>query len=244
MKILPVVATLTLALATTSALADGPGDALQRLFDDERDFLWRADPLAATYDGIHDYDDRLPSVTPADQQRRVEADREFLRRLRAIDRAALGPQEQVSYDLFDFMVTQRLALAGHHEWRMPLTSDSGFHADVLFLHELANPRSTSDYERYIARLRDLPRYFDENIANMRQGLRDGFTLPAEVLPGISTVVAAEQFARPEDSPFFEPSYMIWPSGKGSFMKRYGVTPSDAIGFIKLFGLQMRGRGTA
>jgi uncharacterized protein (DUF885 family) len=204
MKILPVAAALTIAFATTTAVADGPGDTLHRLFDDERAFTWREDPLAATYDGVRDYDDRLPSVTPADQQRRLEADREFLRRLRAIDRAALGPQEQVSYDLFDFMVTQRLALAGHREWRMPLTSDSGFHADVLFLPELADPRSTSDYERYIARLRDLPRYFDENIANMRQGLRDGFTLPAEILAGISSVVAAEQFATPEDSPFFAP----------------------------------------
>jgi uncharacterized protein (DUF885 family) len=39
---------------------------------------------------------------------------------------------------------------------------------------------------------------------MRQGLRDGFTLPAEILPGISSIVAAEQFAKPEDSPFFAP----------------------------------------
>jgi uncharacterized protein (DUF885 family) len=199
-----VVSCIAAICLAPAAVAQDAGGALSRLFDDERAFIWREDPLAATYDGVRDYDDRLPSVTPADQQRRLEADREFLRRLRAIDRAALGPQEQVSYDLFDFMVKQRIALAGHREWRTPLNSDSGFHADVLFLHELANPRSTSDYERYIARLRDLPRYFDENIANMRQGLRDGFTLPAEILPGISSVVAAEQFATPEDSPFFAP----------------------------------------
>ncbi len=204
MKFLVAAACLTLVCTYATARTEDPDAALQRLFDDERAFTWREDPLAATYDGVHDYDDRLPSVTPADQQRRVEADREFLRRLRAIDRAALGPQEQVSYDLFDFMVAQRLALAGHREWRTPLNSDSGFHADLLLLHELANPRSTSDYERYIARLRDLPRYFDENIANMRQGLRDGFTLPAEILPGISGVVAAEQFTTPEDSPLFAP----------------------------------------
>ena len=53
------------------------------------------------------------------------------------------------------------------------------------MHELANPRTTADYERYIARLNDLPRYFDENIANMRLGMREGFTLPAEILDGVS-----------------------------------------------------------
>ncbi len=49
---------------------------LDRLFADERAFTWREDPLAATADGVHDYDDRLPGVTPADQARRLEADRQ------------------------------------------------------------------------------------------------------------------------------------------------------------------------
>ena len=205
MKVLPaIVSGLALACAPPAARAEDAGAALSRLFDDERAFVWREDPLAATYDGVHAYDDRLPSVTPADQQRRMDADREFLRRLHAIDRAALGAQELVSYELFDFMVSQRLALARHREWRAPLNSDSGFHADVLLMHEIADLRSTADYERYIARLGDLPRYFDENIANMRVGRREGFTLPAEILPGVSSIVAAEQFARPEDSPFFDP----------------------------------------
>ena len=38
--------------------------------------------------------------------------------------------------------------------------------------------------------RDVPRYFGENIANMRQGIADGFVLPAEVMPGIASVIAA------------------------------------------------------
>jgi uncharacterized protein (DUF885 family) len=143
-------------------------------------------------------------VTPAAQEQRVAADQGVLQRLRAIDRGTLTAQDQVSYDLFDFMVSQRLALAQHREWRAPLNSDSGFHADVLFMGEVANPRSTAAYERYIARLEDLPRYFDENIANMRQGMRDGFTLPAVILEGISRIVAAEQFKKPEDCPLYRP----------------------------------------
>lgn len=205
MKILPIaIACAVIAGAAAPAIAQEAGARLQQLFADERAFLWRADPLAATYDGVHDYDDRLPSVTPVAQEQRVSADRAFLQRLHAIDRGALSPQEQVSYDLFDFMVSQRLALARHREWRAPLNSDSGFHADVLRMHEIANPRSAADYERYIARLEDLPRYFDENMANMRQGVRDGFTLPAEILEGIARIVAAEQFKTPEACPLYHP----------------------------------------
>jgi uncharacterized protein (DUF885 family) len=187
-----------------SACAQTPGAMLQQLFDEERAFLWREDPLTATADGQHTYDDRLPSVTPAAQARRLDADRGFLQRLHAIDSASLSPQQRVSYSLFEFMVSQRVTLANHREWRAPLNSDSGFHADVLFMHELANPRTTADYERYVARLRDLPRYFDENIANMRIGLREEFTLPAEILEGVSRAIAGEQFARVEVCPLFRP----------------------------------------
>ena len=48
----------------------------------------------------------------------------------------------------------------------------------------------TDYEHFIARLTDVPRYFAENIANMREGMRDGFTLPAAILDGVSEVIAS------------------------------------------------------
>jgi uncharacterized protein (DUF885 family) len=177
---------------------------LDRLFADERAFTWREDPLAATADGVRDFDDRLPGVTPADQARRLAADKAFLERLLAIDRGALSDFDAVSYDLFEFMVTQRLALGQYREWRAPLNSDSGFHADLLQLHDLQAPRMVKDYENYVARLNDVPRYFGENIANLRQGIADGFVLPSEILPGISGVIAGTQYAKAEDSPFWIP----------------------------------------
>ncbi len=177
---------------------------LERLFADERAFTWREDPLAATADGVHTHDDRLPGVTPADQARRLAADREFLARLQAIDRSALTEFDAVSYDLFAFMVAQRVALGQYREWRAPLNSDSGFYADILQLHDLQAPRTVKDYENYLARLADVPRYFDENVANMRLGIADGFVLPAEIIPGISNVIAAAQYATVDESPFWIP----------------------------------------
>lgn len=179
-------------------------EALHRLFADERTHSQRENPVEATSEGIPGHDRRLPSVTPADEARRLEADRGFLARLRAIDRAALTEQDQVNYDLFEFMVEQRVILAGHREWRMPFNSDSGFFSSLLFLGETVNPRTVADYENYIARLNDTPRYFDENIANMRQGLADGFTQPAEILEGVSKVVAGTQYADPTASPLYAP----------------------------------------
>jgi uncharacterized protein (DUF885 family) len=192
------------AAAAQPGLASDLKAELDRLFADERAFTWREDPLAATADGVRDYDDRLPGVTPADQARQIAADKDFLERLRAIDRGALSDFDAVSYDLFEFMVSQRVALGQYREWRTPLNSDSGFHANLLQLHDLQAPRTVKDYENYVARLNDVPRYFGENIANMRQGIAEGFVLPAEITPGISSVIDGAQYAKAEDSPFWIP----------------------------------------
>ena len=105
-----VVLMAALAAPAHPAAAANAKSELDALFAEERAFVWREDPLAATYDGVHDYDDRLPSVLPADQDRRLDADRRFLERLHGIDRRALSDFDAVSYDLFEFMVSQRVAL--------------------------------------------------------------------------------------------------------------------------------------
>jgi uncharacterized protein (DUF885 family) len=196
-----VLAMLTL---TPAASAQSASQALSRLFDDERAFTWREDPLSATSDGVHDYDNRLPSMTAADFTRRTAQDQQFLTRLNAIDRVQLSHQEQVSYDLFSFMVGQRVTLARYNEWRMPMNSDSGFYSEILLLNETNSPRTVHDYENYIARLNDVPRYFREQTENMRQGVREGFTLPSAIIGGVSEMIAGWSFDRVEDTDWWRP----------------------------------------
>lgn len=191
-------------MAATPAVAQTASSDLARLFADERAFVYREDPLSATSAGIHDYDDRLPSVTPETNARQTRDNEAFLTRLHAIDRAQLSRQEQVSYDLFDFMVGQRVRLARYNDWRLPFNSDSGFYSEILLIDDLQSPRTVRDYENYIARLNDTPRYFREQIANMRVGLRDGFTLPREIIGGVSQVIGGFRFENVEATNFYAP----------------------------------------
>lgn len=186
------------------AMAQTPSADLSRLFADERAFVFREDPLSATSAGIHDYDDRLPSVTPEANARQARENETFLTRLRALDRAQLSNQEQVSYDLFEFMIGQRVRLARYNDWRLPLNSDSGFYSEILLIDDLQAPRTVRDYENYVARLNDMPRYFREQIANMRVGLRDGFTLPREIIGGVSQVIGGFRFENAETTAFYTP----------------------------------------
>jgi len=203
MKRLLLAVVLAMSFASSTAAQTASAD-LARLFSDERAFVYREDPLSATNAGVHDYDDRLPSVTPEANARQTRENQAFLTRLNAIDRAALSHQEQVSYDLFAFMVGQRVRLARYNDWRLPLNSDSGFYSDILLLDDLQAPRTVRDYENYIARLNDVPRYFREQIANMRQGVRDGFTLPSEIVTGVSQVIGGFRYEGAEAMGLYAP----------------------------------------
>ncbi len=205
MRIVVAAAALAVSMSfAPAAFAQSASQTLSQLFDDERAFTWREDPLSATSDGVHDYDNRLPSVTAADYTRRNAQDQTFLTRLHAVDRTQLSHQEQVSYDLFDFMVGQRAQLARYDEWRLPMNSDSGFYSDILLLNEANAPRTVRDYENYIARLNDVPRYFREQTENMREGVRTGFTLPSEIIGGVSEMISGWHFDRVEDTDWWRP----------------------------------------
>src|SRR5690606_4375367 len=199
-----LIAAAAFLICATPAAAQSANVDLARLFADERAFVYREDPLSATSADIHDYDNRLASVTPDTQARQARENEAFLTRLRAIDRAQLSHQEQVSYDLFEFMIGQRVRLARYDDWRLPLNSDSGFYSEILLIDDVGALRTMHDYENYIARLNDVQRYFREQIANMRAGMRDGFTLPREIIGGVSQVISGFRFEDPAATSFYAP----------------------------------------
>ncbi len=86
-----------LALLAISLRADEVA-RLHALFERTWETRLRESPLFATSVGRHEYDDRLPSVTPADLARRNRQTRAALAALLKIDRAKLPPNEFVNYD--------------------------------------------------------------------------------------------------------------------------------------------------
>lgn len=195
---------LLAAFISTGALAQDAAERLHQLFEDEWAQRLQDEPLLATYSGVSDYDHRLPSVTPQAQARRMEQDRGFLARLDQIDRAALSEKDRLNYDLFRFDLESRLALNAFRPWRIPFVSDYGFYDDVFFLPANLSLRTVEDYENYIARLSEVPRYFDENISNMRTGIAEGFTMPRVVVEKLVPVLESRLAAAPEDSGLLEP----------------------------------------
>jgi uncharacterized protein (DUF885 family) len=187
----------------TSA-GDSADAQLQQLFDDEWDARMVREPLFASRMGVADYNDRLPDRSPHAQRRYLDEDRAFLERLQNVDRVSLSPEQQVNYDLFDFIVSHRVKLAEYRPYRIPILSDSGFHMNIQRMYESMPFKTVADYEQYLKRLQAVGPYFEQNIANMRDGIEDGFTQPKAILEGIVPSISGVIVDDAEDSIFFTP----------------------------------------
>ncbi len=147
-------------------------------------------------------DPRLPREDTATQLMRLQHWKDVLRQTEAIPRSELSPKQRVNYDVF---VPQIQALVADQEFRtyeMPANSDSAFWSG--FGDDLNPFRTAGDYRNYISQMRDIPRFFEEEEAQMRAGLARGFTPPRVTLEGRDASISDVVKERPEQTELYKP----------------------------------------
>ncbi|MEK6374732.1 MAG: DUF885 domain-containing protein [Acidobacteriota bacterium] len=201
-----------LLLVTLALLAARPGAGaptqevarLHALFDRAWETRLRENPLFATSAGRHEYNDRLPSATPADLERRNAQRRANLAELAAIDRAKLPAAEVVNYDMFRQGIENSIASYELGDYQIPFNADSGFHTGFSRLPQDVPLATVKDYDNYISRLKAWPRYVREEIALMRLGLARGMTVPRATLDGYDHTISAHVVDDATKSVFWRP----------------------------------------
>jgi len=162
------------AQASGARDSTSPDTRLRALYT--REWTWRQRELARSDNPREEAagSDHFPHVDAASQQARLAYWTQVLAALDSIPVGALSPEEKINAQVFGTSVR---ALANDVRFR---TYETPFNSDTFFWTEFTSRQGFSTaaaYGRYLARLRDVPRYFDEHIANMRAGLARGFTVP-------------------------------------------------------------------
>ncbi|SFR87937.1 DUF885 domain-containing protein [Sphingomonas jatrophae] len=213
MIVLKQVSAIALAFAASGAIAApaqpaapaaAPGSAdaqLRQLYETE--WAWRQKELARLPDDEPWMagDDHFPKVDPASQQARIAYWQKTLAALDRIPVDRLSPEERINAAVFRTSLEAFVADGPFRVWEMPFNADSNFWSGIAPRAAYAKPEQ---YRRYLGRLRDLPRYFDEQIANMRAGLARGFSVPKATLGGRDASIAAYTVADPATNPFYAP----------------------------------------
>jgi uncharacterized protein (DUF885 family) len=127
-----------------------------------------------------------------------------LKRLDAIKPSALSSAERVNYAVYRAQIQAFHEAQRFREYEQPVNADSSFWTDMTYTARRSF-KTREDYRVYLDQLRDMPRYFREQLANMRAGLARGFTPPRVTLAGRDAPLAAVAEAKsPQDTIYYAP----------------------------------------
>ncbi|MEI6487103.1 MAG: DUF885 domain-containing protein [Sphingomonadales bacterium] len=182
-------ATAQTAAAPVADAAQSPSAALTALFAASDADSLKRNPIQRLFRGDTSHADELGEfiTDAAFAAEKAAAERE-LKALAAIDRSALSPDEQVSYDTFNWQ--RETDLAGLQPAILaatvprPIDHFFGFHTFIPELNsgESAAPfKTVKDYEDALKRSDQFARFLDLAILRFRQGLASGVVQPKLVV---------------------------------------------------------------
>lgn len=187
-----------------AGVAGDPDAALDALMAESWEFYLAENPVVATRVGIDAYNDRFASVTPDSLAHRLDTYRSIRARLADLERERLTPRGRINAEVFGWVLDDTIGAMELGLERLPFNTFSGFFMNALTANNGVRMRTPADFDTYLARLGDLPRYFEENVANMRRGAETGVVLPRIVIDGVLPTLEAQIKADPEESSFFRP----------------------------------------
>jgi uncharacterized protein (DUF885 family) len=202
-----IMSTLICASTALSSSAARAGDDAGSRFRDlyTREWTWREAQFAGEDDENENSppSDHLPKVDRATQEMREKYWTQVLAELASIDESALGDEDRVNYAVYQNQIEGLRDDQQLREWEMPLNSDTTFWTDLGFTAR--RPMLTEEsYRRYLSLLADVPRYFEEQTANMRLGLERGFSVPRVTLTGRDKSITDIVDAPGETNLFYTP----------------------------------------
>lgn len=176
---------LSSSLTAIPVLANSAGavDATQFESIYQAEWSWRQKQFADDEDSNNDsVNPHLPDVSKAAQDERLHFWKDVMQRLQQVDVAALSSQRQVDFAVYSNQIETLISEQEFRLYEKPLSGDTSFWGNLAgtarrsFKNEL-------DYRNYLAQLRAMPAYFQQNTDNMRAGLQRGFTPPRIALQG-------------------------------------------------------------
>jgi len=172
----------------------------------------RDDPLFATYAGENKYNHLVTDESLLAVEQRHKARLELNAAANAIDRSKLPRQQQINYDIFRRLLDDEIAAYKFKTHLIPITNRWGFHVSFPEIRRQMPFKNKQDYQNYIQRLRGFRKYAQQHIERLREGVKQGYVLPAVVLEGFTGSITAHIVTDPSRSLFAEPLTRLQAAG--------------------------------
>ena len=118
--------------------------------------------------------------------------------------AALETDRTTDQAILERLLAGDIDDARYDAARIPFTGDWGFQAEPIFAAMQTKITTEAEGDAWISRLNDVPRYFAENVANMRRGLATGWMAHADPLKVSTDQIREQIFDDPSASGLYVP----------------------------------------
>jgi uncharacterized protein (DUF885 family) len=194
-----------LALAATMflsppALADARED-FHALLDEAWEWYLAENPMVASRAGDRRYNTEWSDDSLAAIERRHLERRDFLRRVYAIDRAALPEADKLNYELFRRDLQRRVDEHQFSGFLMPFSQRGGVQnldSQAAYLRF----EKVADFEDWLARLDKIDTVVEQTIEVANRGIEQGVVLPRILMERIPDQIAVQLVEDGKDSPFY------------------------------------------
>tara|TARA_B100001063_G_scaffold151306_1_gene141192 strand:- start:1285 stop:3066 length:1782 start_codon:yes stop_codon:yes gene_type:complete len=165
------------------------------------DYRQTTSPYANT-EGVNGY--LLANLSPEFLAQQYNKKIQFLAELDAINTNKLNAENQINFNIIRAQVQNSVDQYVFNTHYMPLTSEYGFHSGLSYIVNSSQYKTLQDYQTYLARLAQVPRFFEQNIYWMKKGLQTGLTQPKAVLEGYEESILAYIVDDVTTSEFYKP----------------------------------------
>ncbi|WP_157215626.1 DUF885 domain-containing protein [Flavisphingomonas formosensis] len=198
--------------APAAAVVTTADAALKQLFADSDEASLKRNPLNALFRGDLRYADHLGDlISDAYFDAERAAAESDLKRLQAIDRAALSPTDQIAYDVFKWQTEVNLKGLAPDMLALtvvrPLDHFYGiqtFYPDLSSGTGAAPFKTVEDYENGLKRHHEYVVYLDRAIGRFREGMKSGVVQPKLVVRNMIEQFDVQLKQGVEGSTFYQP----------------------------------------
>lgn len=187
--------------------------ALHDLFAAAWEQEMRQHPEEASLLGDRRWNDRWTDKSLEAYARRDQENQDVLAGLKKIDRNALSKTDQLNYDLFQKRYLDRVEQYKSHWFLMSFNQREGPQS-IDDLGTSLRFETVKDYEDWLARMRALPTYLEQEVSLLRQGMREHMVHPKIIMERIPAQIDKQLVSDPTQSGFYKP-FTSFPKGIGS-----------------------------
>jgi uncharacterized protein (DUF885 family) len=154
---------------------------LERYYALSYDLAMLESPDRATQMGDPRGQDRLKDLSVEGNNRRQKANRDSLALVLSIKRESLSEAQKVNYDLLRDNLERQVSSQRFPQRYMGMTQMSGPQQSLASLLAMMPNAKVGQLENQISRMEAFPKFIDQNIAVLREGMEKGVTPPAITL---------------------------------------------------------------